>query len=106
MDSLSLSRYLWAKSDPYHRLWCHLLDVAAVCAALLPRFGGVAGIPNDWLLYLVALHDIGKADAQFQNKVDSLTEALRQSGLWFPLEPEQRFRHEARSAVWIQGCSA
>ena len=103
MINIPPAQHLWAKSDPYHPLWCHLLDVAAVCRALLPRFGGVEGLSEEWLLYLVALHDIGKADAQFQNKVEALSEPLRQHGLWFPLEREPKFRHEARSAAWIDG---
>ena len=35
---------LWEKLDPYHPLSCHLLDVAAVCEALLPRFGRVGNL--------------------------------------------------------------
>ena len=102
MTNISLVQHLWAKSDPYHPLWCHLLDVAAVCRALLPRFGGVAGLPDDWLLYLVALHDVGKADAQFQIKIEdkALIQPLLAAGLHFPLE-QIKFRHEARSAAWI-----
>ncbi len=101
-----LHLHLWAKSDPQHPLWCHLLDVAAVCEALLPRFGGVENlegveeIPKPWLLLLVALHDIGKADAQFQNKDPQ--QKARIEGLGLELWPEvTRFRHEARSADWL-----
>ncbi len=101
MTNIPLFPHLWAKSDPYHPLWCHLLDVAAVCRALLPRFGGVEGLSEEWLLYLVALHDVGKADAQFQNKVEALTVSLREAGLWFPLEPDRAYRHEKRSAEWL-----
>jgi len=108
--SVPLLRQLWAKSYPddsarSHPLWCHLLDVAAVCQALLPRFGGVAGIPNDWLLYLVALHDIGKADPLFQMKVDELAQPARDAGLLEyngVLIPQEAFRHEARSAEWLR----
>ena len=96
-------QHLWAKSYPddparYHPLWCHLLDVAAVCRALVPRFGGIGDIPDDWLPYLVALHDIGKADARFQGKAPTL------AGLGVPVDSEgasRGFRHEARSAEWI-----
>ena len=99
-------QHLWAKSYPsdserYHPLWCHLLDVAAVCKALIPQFGGIAEIPDNWLPYLVALHDIGKADAQFQNKVEFLSQELRGTGLWFPSEPDREYRHEKRSAEWL-----
>ncbi|MBV9852109.1 MAG: CRISPR-associated helicase Cas3' [Armatimonadetes bacterium] len=95
-----LHTQLWAKSDPYHPLWCHLLDVAAVCEALLPRFGGVEGLPTPWLLYLVALHDIGKADAEFQNKDPQQAQRLAALGLTLPAEVT-KFRHEARSADWL-----
>ena len=94
-----LSQHLWAKSYPndpfrYHPLWCHLLDVAAVCEALRPRFGGIAGLPDTWLPYLAALHDIGKADAKFQGKAPDLVAA----GIPIASEGESRgFRHEARS---------
>ena len=96
----SLHRDLWAKSDPAHPLWCHLLDVAAVCEALLPRFGGVEAIPKPWLLLLVGLHDIGKADAQFQNKDPQQKARLQSLGLELP-EEITCFRHEARSADWL-----
>lgn len=98
-----LSRQLWAKSYPddpnrSHPLWCHLLDVAAVCEALLPRFGGIPSLPGTSLLYLVALHDIGKADARFQGKAP----ALVPPGVPPASEGDSRgFRHEARSAEWI-----
>ena len=98
-----LYRQLWAKSYPedlnrFHPLWCHLLDVAAVCQALLPRFGGIADLPDEWLTYLAALHDIGKADARFQGKAPGLVVP----GVPIDAEGECRgFRHEARSAEWI-----
>jgi len=99
----TLYRELWAKSYPndlsrFHPLWCHLLDVAAVCNALLPRFGGIVGVPDEWLPYLAALHDIGKADARFQGKAPGLV------ALGVPTDSEgecRGFRHEARSAEWI-----
>jgi CRISPR-associated endonuclease/helicase Cas3 len=97
---------LWAKSEPFHPLWCHLLDVAAVCEGLLSRFGGVPPLPNEWAALLAALHDIGKADPWFQNKDDHLATDLRAQGLHLPerttVEVDKRkFRHEARSAEWI-----
>jgi len=107
-----LYRQLWAKSHPdiptkFHPLWCHLLDVAAVCKALLPRFGPPSGLPDSWLLYLVALHDIGKADPLFQIKVEELARPTQDAGLLKnssgPIsEPDKPFRHEARSAEWLR----
>ncbi|HET6385337.1 MAG TPA: CRISPR-associated endonuclease Cas3'', partial [Armatimonadota bacterium] len=90
----------WAKSDPYHPLWRHLLDAAAVCEQLLPRFGGVPPIPDRWVMLLVAMHDVGKADPEFQNKAPELADELRALGL--PLSYDvSGFRHEARSADWM-----
>jgi CRISPR-associated endonuclease/helicase Cas3 len=99
---------LWAKSDPYHSLWCHLLDVAAVCEGLLPHFGGVSPLPDTWVVLLAALHDIGKADPWFQNKDSGLADRLRAHGLQLPdtVAPaddgKRKFRHEVRSADWIR----
>ncbi|MBV9467680.1 MAG: CRISPR-associated endonuclease Cas3'', partial [Abitibacteriaceae bacterium] len=103
----SIAYKLWAKSDPYHPLWCHLLDVAAVAKALLPRFGPLEEMPTEWACYLCALHDIGKADPWFQNKDATLAEALAQLGLKLPERLDTtsssmlRFRHEARSQGWL-----
>jgi CRISPR-associated endonuclease/helicase Cas3 len=98
---------LWAKSDPFHPLWCHLLDVAAVCEKLLPRFGGVSPLPDKWVALLAALHDIGKADPWFQNKDDECAARLRETGLEIPewaaseVDDKRWFRHEVRSGKWI-----
>jgi len=99
---------LWAKSDPYHPLWKHMLDIAAVCMALMPRFGGVDCLPNEWVLFLVALHDVGKADGKFQGKAP--LEATEARAILDELRQVLRiadeadcigFRHEARSAEWL-----
>ncbi len=59
---------LWAKSNPRHPLWKHLLDSAAVSLALPSP-----AIDNGWqplaIAFVVGLHDIGKADATFQYQV-------------------------------------
>ncbi len=96
---------LWAKSDPRHPLWCHLLDIAAVARALLPRFWPQPPIPLEWILFLVALHDIGKADALFQSKSpESIEAVVRRLGLLEGVVQTEvvGFRHEARSAEWVK----
>ena len=96
---------LWAKSDPYHQLWRHLLDIAAVARAVQPRFWPDAPIPLSWLLYLVALHDVGKADPLFQNKAPEAIDAeLLGSDLFVnvDLNNVRGFRHERRSADWLR----
>jgi CRISPR-associated endonuclease/helicase Cas3 len=96
-------RLLWAKSNPYHPLWCHMLDVAAVCQALLPRFGTPEGLSPNLICYLAALHDIGKADFVFQMKDPTLCKQLQAHGFPFPASGSNLFpggRHEACSAEW------
>jgi len=65
-ERTSLDRLLlvWGKSSGkhgFHPLLWHMLDTTAVCEALLPRFSPPPLLP-DWLVYIAALHDIGKAD--------------------------------------------
>jgi len=68
-ERTSLDRLLlvWGKSSGkrgFHPLLWHMLDTTAVCEALLPRFH-LLPLPRDWLVYIAALHDIGKADPRF-----------------------------------------
>ena len=91
---------LWAKSDPYHPLWCHLLDTGAVCMSLLKCFGNVCEMPIKWIVFIVAMHDIGKADPEFQMHCDKGKCALEALGLPFT-DNSNGFRHEARSGEFI-----
>ncbi len=122
-----LARHLWAKTDPFHFLWQHLLDTAAAAEALLPRFVPTDCLPlsPEWLCYLVALHDIGKADPLFQFKADDFVQweggtnpaftpafaartdfaewkaaGLTRQVAW---DRTRGFRHEARSYSWLHG---
>lgn len=102
------ARALWAKTEPVHPLWCHLVDVATVAQALLPRFGSIPELPDAFVALVAGLHDIGKADPWFQNKAPELVSSLREVGIPMPdhdtalLDGQRRFRHEARSAEWVQ----
>ncbi|MGB5082484.1 MAG: CRISPR-associated helicase/endonuclease Cas3, partial [Burkholderiales bacterium] len=99
----SLFRY-WGKADPnypgepkWHPLVYHCLDVAAVAGAwwdtspVIPRsFLAAFDQPDSatrrlraWMLFFVALHDLGKFDVRFQLKAE---DALRQA--W----PELNFK--------------
>ena len=103
------TKKLWAKSEPHHPLWCHLLDTAAVARALVPRFGRIEGLREGWVPFLVGCHDIGKADRWFQNKDPKLAVTLNDAGFnlprWHAEQPEhlRKFRHEARSHRWLAG---
>lgn len=57
---------LWAKTDPYHPLWCHLIDTAAICERLIDCLGLPTDLSVKWTIFLAAMHDIGKADPKFQ----------------------------------------
>ena len=87
-----------------HPLLCHLLDVAAVTETLCLRFTRIKDLPPDLLVYLDALHDIGKADPFFQNKVPDLADCLRAAVDYLPpmTAITVKFRHEARSAEWMR----
>lgn len=93
---------LWAKTDPYHPLWCHLLDTAAVCDQLIAFLGRPDDLPAIWTMYIAALHDIGKADPEFQVLNDDQSAILLNLGLPLPSHKGE-FRHEARSGRWAYG---
>lgn len=100
---------LWGKADParagqgrpdWHPLLCHVLDVVACAERLLvhvreDRWRALAaplGLNKEealpWLLFFVALHDLGKATPPFQIKVESRRDALVLLGLDFPVRDE------------------
>lgn len=92
-------RLIWGKAsgDDYHPLICHLLDIAATASILLEKYssnrltplGKMLGFEGktEWrpfVLFLIALHDIGKATPAFQMKVPKYSERLRETELCLP----------------------
>lgn len=107
---------LWAKREPFHPLLRHCIDTGMVCRELLasPAFAAVlqlfkartswpADMLSRFIAFIVALHDIGKCDSDFQAKWPEKAEELRQAGLVFDASsPREGFRHELRSRMWLQ----
>lgn len=113
-DSVETLPHLWAKTEPFHPLLFHLIDVGCTAQSLItsPAFANfgktfhdktgcpVAEVPG-WIGFLTALHDIGKCHADFQGKAEfPLRNTLREAGL-IRDAPEPAFRHEAFSHQWV-----
>lgn len=113
VQSTSLGN-LWAKYDKangnYHRLECHLLDVAAVALVMWEKvfsrsqrawIAALLGLDESTaqrvLALLAGLHDIGKATPGFQRKAFPLYEQLLASGI--PDELQHDKPHGMLSAI-------
>lgn len=92
-------KVLWAKSEPIHALWKHLLDTAAV-SLVLPPLGPDLGLTEAEVAFLVGLHDVGKANPQFQHKVPELSSDVAAAG--FPRTGDVECRHEQFSADFVR----
>jgi CRISPR-associated endonuclease/helicase Cas3 len=108
---------LWGKAQPpegtavaAHPLLCHMIDVAvagemllrdAVPAStrdrLLESLGGAPATAVQWLMFIVALHDLGKATPPFQVKFPPAVEWLTAAG--FDVRPPKDGRDHARLGV-------
>ncbi len=95
-------RSLWAKSAPHHPLWCHLIDVGHVASLLWDevlsagwrghlarRLGLSEQAARNLVVWLTALHDIGKATPQFQCMEESLSVEAKSAGFSFPKSLER-----------------
>ena len=92
-------RALWAKSDPKHELWRHLLDAAAVSLAL-PNPLERDGWSKELLAWVVGMHDVGKADPAFQRQHEPFRVELEAAG--FCLTVDDKVRHERVSAAHLR----
>jgi CRISPR-associated endonuclease/helicase Cas3 len=92
---------LWAKSQPYHPLWKHMLDTAAVSLAL-PNPMEKEGWSAETTGWVVALHDVGKADACFQHQIPDREKDLNTAG--FKQTGDAKCRHERISARFLKTC--
>jgi len=91
-------RRLWAKSEPFHPLLYHCIDVGSVAMCLWDTVIGdgcrasvasAIGCKNQkdagkWLSFWAALHDIGKASPGFQSKDAPSRQQLAAIGFSFP----------------------
>jgi len=110
------ARTLWAKSGliSCHSLLAHMLDVAAVCEAILRResdqnldwIARTLGLPRDqalrWVSALVGLHDFGKAVPGFQFKWPDGQRALAATGLAFRQSALSVHRHDLAGAALLR----
>ena len=113
----SIWRY-WGKARPvegskaqFHLLPLHCLDVAAVAAcwwdstaSMRRTFVHALGVPEEparaWVLFFVALHDLGKLDVRFQLKAPEVLRELQPDVNHEDVEHESRFDHGAAGLKW------
>jgi CRISPR-associated endonuclease/helicase Cas3 len=106
----ALEAALWAKSEPYKKLYVHMRESALTAQALLTQSGYSdmlgwlsedLGLPEDralaLIMYLTGMHDIGKCHPMFQEKIDEGS-----IGAFFNIYPKMRYkdlgyRHELGS---------
>lgn len=92
-------KQLWAKSNPQHPLWKHILDAAAV-SLVLPNPMKRESWCEKHVAWIVGLHDVGKADGTFQHQVQALSDDLDKAG--FSKTADAKCRHERLSARFIK----
>ncbi len=110
----------WGKCRPvepdgavsFHPLIYHALDVTAVAACWLDNDavlrhalcvrGSEAQRQRAWLLFFIALHDIGKLDIRFQAKALNVWLALNpeSKSSRFPTQAQTRLAHGPAGLYW------
>ena len=115
IDNQTIKEF-WGKTNPFHPLLFHMIDVGCVAKSLLgskifnPIFNRIKENMNcnesillAWLPFLMANHDIGKCAADFQDKGgEKYIYSLKDAGLNFRQIPIRHFRHNVLSAEWIR----
>jgi CRISPR-associated endonuclease/helicase Cas3 len=102
-------------SSQFHLLVHHCLDVAAVAAVwweLSPRirhlFCHQSKLSQEqiraWILFFIALHDIGKFDLRFQRKVKNIWRHLQKPSVATRLSPKdsQKYFHGPAGLYWLK----
>ncbi len=107
--------YIWGKTDPFHPLLFHMIDVGIVGQELLKssvffpvkvrlleamncsesQFESLVG-------YIFSIHDIGKCHPDFQIKNTESIQRLKNEGLIFPESSHHKYYHSLYSAKWIR----
>ncbi|MFX0066161.1 MAG: CRISPR-associated helicase Cas3', partial [Candidatus Hermodarchaeota archaeon] len=115
-NKIKMFYYIWGKSDPFHPLIYHMIDVgcmvkamtsSAVFSPIVNKLRRLMSFPDDksfqnWISYLVALHDIGKCSPDFQTKGHiEVVQELENFGLSFRDNPAPKFYHNILSAEWV-----
>jgi len=113
----SLLYKYWGKAHPssevgpaYHLLPYHCLDVAAVAnqwlqldKALKETFVRATQVPFEylcpWLLFFIALHDLGKWDVRFQLKARET--ALQLNPLFEEADSATQYFHDKEGYIWF-----
>mgnify|MGYP001826780125 CR=1 FL=1 len=117
MHSNDLIYKYWGKAGPdgsYHLLPYHCLDVAAVASvwwnlspSIQRSFCYSSNLSNEqtkaWVLFYVALHDIGKFDIRFQRKVVQIWHKVKcsDSPSRLSIADSQRYFHGPAGLYWL-----
>ena len=89
LDVTAVAAHWWAKSPALRRRLCHET-----------RLGEEA--TRAWVLFFVALHDLGKFDIRFQLKAPTVLAALQQDFTPDMADPEPGFGHGLAGLYWFQ----
>ncbi|WP_457598270.1 CRISPR-associated endonuclease Cas3'', partial [Hydrogenimonas sp.] len=78
--------HLWGKysEESFHPLILHSIDVRSVAESILGTFARDKKEADAFMLFLCAMHDIGKATPGFQAKVQAMARRLKEEGYDFP----------------------